>query len=61
MSHGHLGEVTDKLELTREKHALAEKNREQERRMSALEKRVSECDSILDKKNTELQKAVEDA
>ena len=51
MSHGHLGEVTDKLELTREKHALAEKNREQERRMAAMEKRVAECDTVLEEKN----------
>jgi len=55
VSKGELGEVTDKLDVMREKVALAEKNRDQERTLIAQEKRVKECDTIVKNKVQELE------
>ena len=55
VSEGQLGKVMDKLELTKEKVALAERSRQSEKKMIALEKRNAELDQIVQENAEKLE------
>jgi regulator of replication initiation timing len=57
LGNQQLGQITNQLDTVEQIAQLSDKNRDLQRRNNALERRLEECESILDQKDKEKEEA----